>query len=125
MGKGIREIKAVRIAGRLQRCIEAGITYTAAVIVHRLICPPATDARRRRLGSIGEPVRQYDLGRAVEERIDGSCLHRGISNDIEQEIGAPETFAMAGRGDRQCHLAALQCCSEPIRGMIAVMAGGE
>lgn len=77
MGKGIREIKTVGIAGHLQRRIEAGIADTAAVIVHRLICPPATDAGSRRAGSEVAPVRQHDLGGCVKKGIDGNCLHRG------------------------------------------------
>ncbi|GAA4164234.1 hypothetical protein GCM10023069_19060 [Shinella granuli] len=77
MGKGIREIKAVGIAGRLQRRIEARIADTAAVIVHRLTCLPATDAGSRSAGSVVAPVRQQDLGRGVKKGIDGNCLHRG------------------------------------------------
>lgn len=62
MGKGIWEIKAVGIAGRLQRRIEAGVADTTAVIVHRLIRLPATDAGSRRAGSAAAPARQHDLG---------------------------------------------------------------
>ncbi len=77
MGKGIREIKAFGITGRLQRRIETRITDTAAVIVHRLTCLPATDAGSRRAGSVAAPARQRYLGGGVKKGIDGNCLHRG------------------------------------------------
>lgn len=77
MGEGIWKIKTVRIAGRLQRRIEAGIADAAAIIVHRLTCLPATDAGSRRAGSVVAPVRQQDLGGGVKKGIDGNCLRRG------------------------------------------------
>ena len=66
MGKGIREIKAVGIAGRPERRLEAGIADTAAVVVHRPIRPPATDAGSCRSGSVVAPVRQHDFGGGVK-----------------------------------------------------------
>lgn len=77
MGKGIREINAVGVAGRPQRRIETGIADTAAVIVHRLICLPATDARSCGSGSVVAPARQQEFGGGVKKGIDGNCLHRG------------------------------------------------
>jgi hypothetical protein len=70
------KIKPIGVAGRLERRVETGVTVTAAVIVHRLICPPATDARSCRSGSVVAPARQYDFG-GVKKRIDGNRLHRG------------------------------------------------
>ena len=77
MGKGIREIKAVGIAARLERRIEAGIADTAAVIVDRLIRPSATNADSCRSASVVAPARQQDFGAGVKKGIDGNCLHRG------------------------------------------------
>ena len=77
MGKGIRVIKAVGIANRLHRCIEARIADAAAILVHRLTCLPATDAGSRRAASVLAPAWQHDLGGGVKKGIGGNCLHRG------------------------------------------------
>lgn len=97
MGKAIREIKAVRIAGRLQRRIETRIAETATVIVHRLICPSATDAGSGSSGRVATPARQQDFGGGVKKRIDGNCLHRGRLTRSWAQIGALKIFAMAGK----------------------------
>ena len=107
MGNAIRQIKTVWIAGRLQRRIKAGIANAAAVIVHRLIRPPATDAARRRLPSVATPMRQHDFGRVVKKNIDGNCLHRRRLQRSRAKIGALKVFAMVTHGDRKIHLVAL------------------
>lgn len=77
MGKGIRAIKAVGIAGRLQRRIEARIADAAAVIVHCLAGAAAADAGRSLSGTRAALTRQQDFSGGVKKGTDGNCLHRG------------------------------------------------
>ena len=77
MGKGIGEIKAIGIAGRLKRRIEARIADAAAVIVHRLAGATAADAGRSLSGSVAALRRQQDFCRVVKENVYRNFCHRG------------------------------------------------